>query len=336
MNFKKIALVALAFTATIALGPLKAYAATECGTSDKITIAEMTWLSASSLAHISKQILAEGYGCTVELIPGDTVPTATTMLTRSSPDIAPELWVNVVETVWEKIQKKGNILKANDIFADGGKEGWWIPDYTAKENPSLKSVSDLENHAKLFAEPANPEQGRLYGCPPGWGCEIITNNLFKALKLESSFELFSPGSGANLKASIARRVTQRKPLVAYYWGPTAVIGKYNLVKLGMPAYNSENFKCLTDKNCKDPKASGWKTSEVIVAVTTKLRDKAPNVAGFLGKLQVPNKVINKVLAWGDDNSASPAEVATHFLKTEEAVWTKWVPADVAGRVKASL
>ena len=36
-----------------------------------------------------------------------------------------------------------------------------------------------------------------------------------------------------------------------------------------------------------------------------------------------------VLAWGDDNSATPEEVADHFLKNYEAIWTQWVPEDVA-------
>lgn len=313
-----------------------AAAATECGTSDRITIAEMTWLSASTLAYVTQKILADGYGCNAELVPGDTVPTATSMLTKSEPDIAPELWISTAESIWVKMLEKGNVYKANDIFADGGKEGWWIPDYVAKSNPGLKSVTDLKTHAKVFTEAASPDKGRLYGCPPGWGCEIITNNLFKALGLGERFELFSPGSGANLKASIARKVTRKEPIVAYYWGPTAVIGKFNLVRLDMPPYEATKFQCLTDKNCANPQLSGWKQGDVAVAVVTELRDKAPNVAEFLGKLQVPNATVNKVLAWGDDNKASPEEVAARFLKTEEAVWTAWVPADVAARVKASI
>ena len=333
--FKKTLIAAAVISVVVGFLPTTAQA-TECGTSDKITIAEMTWLSASVLAIITQRILKVGYGCNAETIPGDTVPSATSMLTKGSPDIAPELWISTASTIWNKIQKKGNVYKAGDIFASGGKEGWWIPDYVAKANPGLKSITDLEKFSKLFADVSNPDKGRLYGCPPGWGCEIITQNLFKALGLVKSFELFSPGSGANLKASIARKVTQKKPIVAYYWGPTAVIGKYNLVRLGMPPFDNEKFTCLTNKDCQNPQLSGWKPGDVAVAVVSKLRDKAPNVAAFLGKLQVPNATLNKVLAWADDNKASSEDAALHFLKNEQAVWTKWVPADVAKKVKASF
>lgn len=319
--------------ATAAAAPA---AATECGTDDKITVAEMTWLSASTLAYITQRILSDGYGCNAELVPGDTVPTATSMLSKSAPDIAPELWVSTAESIWVKMMEKGNVYKANDIFAGGGEEGWWIPDYVAAEHPQVKSVEDLKDNWEIFEDVSSPGKGRLYGCPPGWACEIISGNLFNALGLGETFELFSPGSGANLKASIARQVTRKKAMVAYYWGPTDVIGKYNLVRLEMPPYDAENFRCLTDSNCENPQVSGWAVGEVAVAVVTELRDKAPNVADFLSRLQVPNAEISAVLAWGDDNKASPEEVAAHFFSNYEEIWTKWVPEDVAAKVRASL
>ena len=128
---KKTLIAAAVISVVVGFLPTTAQA-TKCGTSDKITIAEMTWLSASVLAIITQRILKVGYGCNAETIPGDTVPSATSMLTKGSPDIAPELWISTASTIWNKIQKKGNVYKAGDIFASGGKEGWWIPDYVAK------------------------------------------------------------------------------------------------------------------------------------------------------------------------------------------------------------
>jgi glycine betaine/proline transport system substrate-binding protein len=53
-------------------------------------------------------------------------------------------------------------------------------------------------------------------------------------------------------------------------------------------------------------------------------------------MQVPNKEISDVLAWGDDNGATTEEVAVYFLKNYESIWTQWVPADVADKVRAAL
>jgi glycine betaine/proline transport system substrate-binding protein len=336
---KFLTLLAGAVLATSGLHSSPAKAA-DCGEAGRITIAEMSWLSAAIEARVLHRILTEGYGCDAELQPGDTVPTATSMLQKSEPTIAPELWVSTAADIWAKIQDKGNVYKATDIFTEGGKEGWWIPDYVAEENPGLKSVHDLPEYADLFTEAATGGKARLYGCPPGWGCEVITNNLYNALELaDQGFESapFSPGSGANLKASIARKVTREQPIVAYYWGPTAVIGRYDLVRLDIPeGYQADTFRCLTDKNCENPAVSDWPPGEVAVAVVKDLRDEAPDVAEMLSKMQYPNDVINRLLAWADEGSQEPEAAAERFLKQHEDVWTSWVPADVAERVKASL
>lgn len=311
-------------------------AAQDCGTAGTITVAEMTWLSAATLAHVAQKIMAAGYGCDAQLVPGDTVPTATSMLTRSEPTVAPELWVSTVQAQWDQMQEKGNIYKASDIFSGGGQDGLWVPDYVLTEHPEIKTIEDLAANWQVFEDNQNPGKGRLYNGPPGWASEVIIGNYYKALALSDTYELFSPGSGENLKASIARAVAQKKPWVGYYWGPSDVVGKFKLVRLGMPESDKAKFTCMTDANCADPQVTGWAAGEVAVAVVSDLKSQAPDVAEFLSKMQVPNDGISAVLAWGDDNSATPEEVAVHFLKENEAIWTAWVPAEVAAKVKASL
>lgn len=55
--------------------------ANECG---EFTIADMNWNSASLIAHVDQFILNEGYGCDAQLIPGDSVPTGTSMIEKVS------------------------------------------------------------------------------------------------------------------------------------------------------------------------------------------------------------------------------------------------------------
>ena len=333
---KKTRFTVLAALALAGMTQAQPAAAQDCGTAGTITVAEMTWLSAATLAHVAQKIMAAGYGCDAQLVPGDTVPTATSMLTRSEPTVAPELWVSTVQAQWDQMQEKGNIYKASDIFSGGGQDGLWVPDYVLTEHPEIKTIEDLAANWQVFEDNQNPGKGRLYNGPPGWASEVIIGNYYKALALSDTYELFSPGSGENLKASIARAVAQKKPWVGYYWGPSDVVGKFKLVRLGMPESDKAKFTCMTDANCADPQVTGWAAGEVAVAVVSDLKSQAPDVAEFLSKMQVPNDGISAVLAWGDDNSATPEEVAVHFLKENEAIWTAWVPAVVAAKVKASL
>jgi len=57
---------------------------------------------------------------------------------------------------------------------------------------------------------------------------------------------------------------------------------------------------------------------------------------FLSKYSIPTATVNKMLAFYEDESDGDMELtAKEYLKTESA-WTKWVPADVAKKVKAAL
>ena len=65
----------------------QAYAA-GCG---NVTIASMNWQSAELEGAVDKVILQEGYGCSVNTVVGDTVPTITAMVDKGKPDITVNL-----------------------------------------------------------------------------------------------------------------------------------------------------------------------------------------------------------------------------------------------------
>ena len=47
-------------------------------------------------------------------------------------------------------------------------------------------------------------------------------------------------------------------------------------------------------------------------------------------------VMNGMLVYMTENQATGEDAAIEFLATKEDVWTKWVPADVAKKVKSAL
>jgi glycine betaine/proline transport system substrate-binding protein len=207
--------------------------AAQCGTDRKIDIAEMTWPSAAALAHIHATVLEHGFGCTVEIVTGDTVPTASSMLSRGTPAVAPELWTSTIEDAWAAGIEDGAVVQFADAITDGTVEGWFIPDYVQAENPELTTAEAVIARPDLFADPEDPGKGRLYSCPPGWACELSTTALFEAYGMEDTWNLFSPGSGGALDASIARAFTREEPILFYYWGPTAILGKFPAVQLDL-------------------------------------------------------------------------------------------------------
>lgn len=339
ISISKLAMIGATAAGLMVVGSAPAVAMSHgaaCGTDKVIDIAEMTWPSAAALAHIHAIILEKGYGCNVEVVQGDTVPTSASMIERGEPAIAPEMWTGTIAGAWEKGLAEGNVIEAGLAFTDGAVEGWWIPDYTAEQYPGLKTPEDLPEYAEVFADPEEPSQGRFYSCPPGWGCEINNAALFEAYELEDSFNLFSPGSGGNLDAAIDRAFTREEPIVFYYWGPTSLMGKYNFVKLDMPPYDDDVWKCNNDPECSPKGKSTFPTPPVIIAAAAWLPEEAPNVAEYLGNVELTANEVSIILSWGDENGADAEETAEYFVSEHADIWSDWVPEDIAEAVKAEM
>lgn len=313
-------------------------AASACGTDKKIEIAEMTWASAAALAHIHDFILKNGYGCNVSIVAGDTVPTSASMLTKGVPAIAPELWTSSIQEQWKKGMADGKVAELVDTYKGGGREGWFIPEYFHKEHPELKTAADVIAHPELFPDPEDPGKGRLYSCPPGWACEIANSSLFKAYDMDKKgWNLFSPGSGGNLAAAISRAFLRKKPIFFYYWEPTAIMGKYPSYAVELPPVDEKGYQCNTNPDCTNPPVkTAWPSSPIKIGVAAWLDKDAPVVVDYLKKTTLDRSTISKLIAWGDDNKADAQATAIYFLKNDQDVWTKWVPADVAAKVKAAL
>ncbi|WP_224703056.1 glycine betaine ABC transporter substrate-binding protein [Devosia aquimaris] len=333
------AAMAVAFMATTATPTLAQDTAdaASCGTDRTIEIAEMTWPSAAALAQIHAKILDAGFGCSVALVTGDTVPTTSSMVTRGSPAVAPELWTSTVQEQWDDAAAEGTVVDLGDAISDGTIEGWFIPRYTQEANPEIVSAETAIAHPEVFPDPEDSSKGRLYSCPPGWGCELATSALFKAYDMSDAWNLFSPGSGGALDASIARAFTREEPILFYYWGPTAILGKYDAVALDMGESKPEVYACNTNPDCTDePGVTAYPSSPAIVGAAAWVKEEAPTVADYFSKVGLTNAEISELLVYGDENQADAEATAINFLKTKEDVWTTWVSPEVADKVRASL
>lgn len=331
---KKGYLAALTMAAGL-LGGQNVLAAEECG---DITIASMTWASAELIAEIDKIILTKGYGCNAELIAGDTMPTFTAMTEKGSPDLAPEFWINAVREPLNAAVAEGQLVIAAQILSDGGEEGWWIPKYVADANPEIKTPADALARPDLFPAPEDDSLGAVHNCPSGWNCQISTGNLFAAYGgEEKGFELLDTGSSAGLDGSIAKAHLRGEGWLGYYWSPTAILGRYEMVKLDMGPHDKEHWtSCTAVLDCESPQINGWAKSEVFSVVTDDFVMKAGVAMDYISIRTWKNEVVNKLLAWMADNQATGEEGAAHFLENYENVWSDWVSPEAMANVKAAL
>ena len=308
-------------------------ASANCGS---VTIGEMNWNSARLIANVQKVILESGYGCKVELLKTTTVPGMTAHVETGKPDVISEAWVNSVREIYKRGVNDRKILRASWVMTDGGLEGWWIPSYLVAKCPGIDTINGLKKHWKLFADASSPNKGRFFGCPKGWGCRTINQNLFKAYRMDQMFESFDSGSGDKLRQSISSAYAEKKPWLGYYWAPTAIMGRYPMVPVKLNDADPAGHACNQKTDCEKPHAGRYPSSLVVSTVTTKFKDAHPEEFGALSKISIPNKVMNSILAWAEKNNAGGPEMAAQFLRTQRSLWTSWVSEDVVNKVEAAL
>ena len=303
------------FIATAFAGlALPTVALADCG---EVSVAEMNWASGQIITRITEFLMEQGYGCDVTVVPSATTTAITSLAENNEPDIVPELWVNSAPAYF-KLNEEGKVLKATDVFSEGGSENWWVPDYLVEEHPELATIEGVL---------ANPELvgGRFHNCPDGWGCRIANDNLVKAFDFEGhGIEVFNHGSGDTLPASMASAYENEEPWFGYYWGPTAILGRYNMVAVGMGPHDPDIHACNQTQDCENPGISSYPAAPVLTVVTADFAERNPDIFELVSNISFGTQELSNLLAWQADNSASAEEAAVYFLTQNKDTWEGWV------------
>lgn len=318
--------------------------ASYCSGGKTVTFAGIDWESGAFITEVMKAILAEGYGCKVGSIPGNSV-----MLEQATANndvqIFAEEWIGRSD-VWNNAVAAGTVTAVGKTFV-GASEGWFVPDYVIKGDaargiapmaPDLKSVAQLTDpkFVKLFADPEEPSKGRFLNCPSGWTCEGVNTAKLEAYKLDGRYVNFRPGTGTALDAAISSAYLQREPILFYYWSPTAIMGRYDLIQLEEPAYDEACWTELTSTTGKRERGCAFPSVEVAYGLNSAFAKEAPEIVAMLEKATFPLEEVNKSLAFMVERNVDAAVAAKEFLKTKEAVWGPWVTADAKARITAGV
>lgn len=314
-KFTMIAAAGLAGCLTAFAAPAKEAAAADCG---QVSIAKMNWAAADVTTNIAKFLLEQGYGCSVELVNSDTVPAITSVAENGEPDVVTNLWLNSAGDAYKKLEAGGTMKRVNNVLNPGGVEGWWIPTYLAEAHPELKTIEGVLANPDLVG-------GQFNNCPDGWGCRVVSDNLARALDLEGhGIKVFDHGSGETLATSMGAAVTDKKPWFGYYWGPTVPMGKYDMTRVALGAYNEKAFNALQNPDTPNPQVSDFPAAPILTSVTSKFAESNPEVTEFFSKMSIKTATMSSLLAWADENNASAEETAVHYLTTYQDEWSGWI------------
>ncbi|PJK30288.1 ABC transporter substrate-binding protein [Minwuia thermotolerans] len=308
-----------------------------CEVDKPVTLADLNWDSSAFHVAVAARILKDGYGCHVERKPGATRPLFKA-LARGEVDIMMEVWKDNIPTLWRQAAQAGDVIEMGVNYPDAV-QGWFVPAYLVQGEdapaPDLESVRDLAGYRDLFADPEDRGKGRFYNCMLGWGCEKVNTRKLHAYGLADDFNNFRPVSGRALVRAIASHYEKREPFLTYYWGPTWVLGTYDLVMLEEPPYDPDIWSEM-NRTRRPEAATAYPTSAITIAVSDEFAEAAPEIVGFLESYRTSNDLVSAALADMRRLEGDAEAAARRFLTARPEIWTEWVPEDVARRVREGL
>ena len=267
------------------------------------------------------------------------MPTSIPMVEKGQPDIAPEVWSDSLQAALDRGVAEGRIRFAGVALSDGAEQGFWVPEYMVKKDPSLATISGIKANASLFKHPEDPTKSAIMGCPACWNCQLSTEHLFSAMALDKfGFELIDPGSAAGLASSIAKAYEHNQAWFGYYWAPTSVLGKCKMVQVDLEGEvdNKHFFDCIVQPDCLEPKVIEYPTADVNTIVTEAFAQKSEDGLKYIIKRSFTNAQMNQLLAWMEDQQADGEFAAEYFLTNYEGTWSEWRSPEKRKKIKQAL
>ncbi|AXA66396.1 ABC transporter substrate-binding protein [Pseudomonas oryzihabitans] len=282
--------------------------------SKPVKFAGVNWESGMLLTELMGFVLQHGYDCTIDSIPGNSI-TLEQALGNNDIQVFAEEWIGRSEA-WNKAAAAGKVVGVGAPI-EGATEGWYVPRYLVEgegaKAPNLKSIADLGQYAELFRDPEEPGKGRFYNCPAGWTCELENTQMLQSYGLSDKYTNFRPGTGPALDAAIVSATKRKQPILTYYWSPTPLLGRVDMVQL-------------------KPRDGEEKRIQVQAGLSKPFHDGAPELVAVLSRVNVPIELLNRTLAEQAEAKQDAPTAAKALLKAHPELWQAWV-TDAAARSK---
>ena len=283
------------------------------GGSETIRIARNNWTASAIEVEVVKQLIEANLGNPVEIVDIDENAMITGM-SSGEIDANVEVWPSGFTADEQAFVDDGSVVNMGELGAIG-KIGWFVTPNALEQFPQLSSWEGLKDPAvvKAFATAATGAQGRVLGMDPSFS--QYEEPIVKNLKLD--FKVQYSGSEAATQAEIIAATEAGKPVLMYYWMPSAAVGKYGLKNVALP-------KPTVDCAQETDKCDGDYPEDVLFKVASaKLEAKDAKVFNFFKKFKFTTEDQLSTLGPVEIDGREASEIAAEWIAANESTWSEW-------------
>jgi len=283
------------------------------GGTETIRIARNNWTASAIEVEIVKQLIETNLGNPVEIVDIDENAMFTGMSTGEI-DANVEVWPSGFSADEQAFVDEGSVVNMGELGAIG-KIGWFVTPNALEQFPQLSSWEGLKDPevVKAFATAATGAQGRVLGMDPSFS--QYEEPIVKNLKLD--FKVQYSGSEAATQAEIIAATEAGKPVLMYYWMPSAAVGKYGLKNIALP-------KPTVDCAIETDKCDGDYLEDVLFKVaSSKLEAKDAKVFNFFKKFKFTTEDQLSTLGPVEIDGRPASEIAAEWIAANKATWSEW-------------
>ncbi len=288
----------LASALTILLVSGMAFAAGTAEDADVANLTYVNWEEGVAWTHLAAAILEDELGYQVNLTAADVGP-AYAAVAAGDQDAFMEAWLPGLHATYMD-QYGDDVISLGIIYYDAV-SGLVVPQYMADDG--VTTLSDLRD-----PEVFDRLDGQITGIDAGAGLMITTEEeAMPAYGLDDKGYELVASSGPAMMAELDAAYQNEEYIVVLGWQPHSMFGYYDLVIL------------------EQDEEEIWGFDDVHLIGRADLRDDKPELAEFLGNMEVNTEEIGDLMVHIRESNLDTLEAAREWMNANRGVWEGWLP-----------
>lgn len=230
----------------------------------------------------------EKLGYDVKPLVGLAIPAMYIAAATGDADLTAAAWEPLQNAYFDKAGGEKRLERVGHLI-EGATQGYFIDAKTAAAY-DIKSIDQLTDPkiAALFSN--NGAKAQLYGCPPGWGCELAIEHQLTAYKLRSNIQHVQ-GDMAVLASEIVARYKSGKPTLYYtynpYWVSQVLVPGKDVVQLTVPYTSLPNETDAKMTTLPDGRNIGFTINTIELVGSKTFLNANPAARKWLSVVKIP-------------------------------------------------